>query len=998
MDLFIVVRNLLPWERQEVFLQTENQRQAFVDGVDGFFRDKGPMSPGHPGRVQRPFGQPDAPEEEQPNMFWYEDCSAAAENILLFWKCRREWLPLGSSTYAMHNDIQHPQSFGAFLKGWFKQLWHILTHPWMLLPTVLIGAAWIALGILHTRLGETKAIAILNFFTFAQGGLFGGTLGAVGGILGKLLVATFLNALILPLFSKGTHPFARFGKGLKGLFGSFAFDSLRALSVFLFGLAIALGVYSIFNITQRWQESLVGVVAAVLLVRNIGQRGGLLFSLLSSMVSAFTKGHSPSFVGVTRFLSGMIIGFTLGTGLNAFGLRWCVLIAAGCFLVALIFVLFGKKQRAAFAAVSIVAMLMIPVYAESPSASLSTEQQSQADLKAASKKYATELQPYVDEINRCIAVVQSQNENTPQAEQDAAQKQLEAAQTKFHDVLVHFAKYGNSGEKPQQKQEKKDPAGDQEVQIELKEQDLGPISDEITVIGDGTGNPFADSPDGDFPAGNGVETGTEGDESILTKIGLDEQTTEQIERIATEGWADEDSRVEHEDDVIFWEGVAAGAAVAGAAAGAAGAAGGGGGLPDGPTWDAEEAERREEEGESEDQPTEGGGPDPFKDNPHVTRNPDGSITMTSPSTGERITLEPDPEYGWKNLETGVQYDDNDVNEWVRSQDENANAWQQQAKTNAAYRDAFEKDAADYASHSEQARLDEEVARENARELLEKGFTPEKINDIRVIATQYGIPVDDEDGNMRDIELVKHDTENLIRAIQKMENANQAVYAQEELDASLWLADMELIDNVAEGTVNILGETVPGGKAVKNGHNFLKATLVGGVEAYVEGRSVTVGVIGGMAEGGFTVAQNSLGEVSKDYGLSGVKQVLFEGTANVYLEGTKTVVHELSRGASVEDAVDKAQTAMIKKTGDVAVSTIVGGIMDKSYGGDNSNNADLQKFIIENTKAGASEIYSRAHDMTTVGGKNSSQIINEDFSNWKNSKVESMYLAYYGVKE
>ena len=33
--------------------------------------------------MRKPFGQPDAPATEQPNMFWYEDCSAAAENILL---------------------------------------------------------------------------------------------------------------------------------------------------------------------------------------------------------------------------------------------------------------------------------------------------------------------------------------------------------------------------------------------------------------------------------------------------------------------------------------------------------------------------------------------------------------------------------------------------------------------------------------------------------------------------------------------------------------------------------------------------------------------------------------------------------------------------------------------------------------------------------------------------------------------------------------------------
>ena len=33
--------------------------------------------------MRKPFGQPDAPEEEWENIFWYEDCSAATENILL---------------------------------------------------------------------------------------------------------------------------------------------------------------------------------------------------------------------------------------------------------------------------------------------------------------------------------------------------------------------------------------------------------------------------------------------------------------------------------------------------------------------------------------------------------------------------------------------------------------------------------------------------------------------------------------------------------------------------------------------------------------------------------------------------------------------------------------------------------------------------------------------------------------------------------------------------
>ena len=33
--------------------------------------------------MRKPWGQPDAPEELHDNIFWYEDCSAATENILL---------------------------------------------------------------------------------------------------------------------------------------------------------------------------------------------------------------------------------------------------------------------------------------------------------------------------------------------------------------------------------------------------------------------------------------------------------------------------------------------------------------------------------------------------------------------------------------------------------------------------------------------------------------------------------------------------------------------------------------------------------------------------------------------------------------------------------------------------------------------------------------------------------------------------------------------------
>ena len=33
--------------------------------------------------MRKPFGEPDAPETEMPNKFWFEDCALAGENILL---------------------------------------------------------------------------------------------------------------------------------------------------------------------------------------------------------------------------------------------------------------------------------------------------------------------------------------------------------------------------------------------------------------------------------------------------------------------------------------------------------------------------------------------------------------------------------------------------------------------------------------------------------------------------------------------------------------------------------------------------------------------------------------------------------------------------------------------------------------------------------------------------------------------------------------------------
>ena len=77
--------NIQPW-RFVVLTERERIDAIFGEGRRGeMFRSAGAVIVvcGQTVALRKPFGKPDAPEEEWENIFWHEDCSAAAENILL---------------------------------------------------------------------------------------------------------------------------------------------------------------------------------------------------------------------------------------------------------------------------------------------------------------------------------------------------------------------------------------------------------------------------------------------------------------------------------------------------------------------------------------------------------------------------------------------------------------------------------------------------------------------------------------------------------------------------------------------------------------------------------------------------------------------------------------------------------------------------------------------------------------------------------------------------
>ena len=236
-----------------------------------------------------------------------------------------------------------------FIIGYVRQSLNVLKNPKQMIPTVILGLFWLVLALLGSFGINPLPVRILSFLTFAQGGMFGGVFGAVGGILGKIVVAAFLNAVIIPLFQKKA-PFSGIGGGIKGFFKSLAVKSISSITPLLGGLGISLLLYAFMNSSQSLQNSIVGIIAFVMLLQNMGRQGGFLWGLVFSAAGSISKGKTPSYIEVSRFLSGMTLGFALAVSLSAMKLPWSTWLGAGFLFLTLIFIFVTRSKKEVSAA------------------------------------------------------------------------------------------------------------------------------------------------------------------------------------------------------------------------------------------------------------------------------------------------------------------------------------------------------------------------------------------------------------------------------------------------------------------------------------------------------------------------------------------------------------------------------------------------------------------------------------------------------------------------
>ena len=233
---------------------------------------------------------------------------------------------------------------GQYLKNCIKQSTEMFKHPMRLLPTLVIGAVWIVIGYFSGKMQLPPWAKAISFLSYAEGGLFGGVIGAVGGILGKVVMAVAINSAILPLFQKKL-PFVGVAGGLKGMFSNMGMSAVRGIAPLLCGIGAALLLYGLMNISENWVNSMVGIVAVVMLLQNIGKQGGFLFGLLFSLANSLTKGRVPRYQTITRLLTGMTLGFTLAVGLTLAGLHLCFIVGVPFLLIGLLMSLLLNTKK-----------------------------------------------------------------------------------------------------------------------------------------------------------------------------------------------------------------------------------------------------------------------------------------------------------------------------------------------------------------------------------------------------------------------------------------------------------------------------------------------------------------------------------------------------------------------------------------------------------------------------------------------------------------------------
>lgn len=249
---------------------------------------------------------------------------------------------LGPARYLIGSIKRSLSGIGALLKT-----------PKLLLPTVFMAIMWFALSYLKMYLPASGAVFALSLIFFAQGGMYAGLLGAIGGIIGKAFFAWFVTNALMPVLTGKKAP-----KSVKMKIGpAFAISDMRGFALFMAGSGIALVIYNFLTGNASLENSVIGLTSMVACLRSLKNPSGFLVGFLRS----FTNGRL-SRPRAGHCVVGMMLGFALGIG-SSFLTTGGLCYTLGGILIAISIVLAVLFRGRRVPAAAMIVMLLMGVMA-----------------------------------------------------------------------------------------------------------------------------------------------------------------------------------------------------------------------------------------------------------------------------------------------------------------------------------------------------------------------------------------------------------------------------------------------------------------------------------------------------------------------------------------------------------------------------------------------------------------------------------------------------------
>ncbi|PKM74874.1 MAG: hypothetical protein CVU92_04235 [Firmicutes bacterium HGW-Firmicutes-17] len=239
------------------------------------------------------------------------------------------------------------QTLKGGIKGLGSGLKETITHPIKLVPALVLAMFWL-LQLLLPSLGVSIPFGgFWGWLTFARGGLTGGVAGMIGGMLGKGVFAGMLTALLLPLFS-GKNPISSGRTGIRRWIDALRPKDLAGVSLLLLGWGMGLIANRFLTGTNSLQNSMLGIVMTLSLLRIIGSQSGFVTNLAAALVkqtlgNRLSEGLLPA---ANRLIAGMAAGTALGVLLSPLPITWLDYALGGLLaLIGLVLLILESQQK-----------------------------------------------------------------------------------------------------------------------------------------------------------------------------------------------------------------------------------------------------------------------------------------------------------------------------------------------------------------------------------------------------------------------------------------------------------------------------------------------------------------------------------------------------------------------------------------------------------------------------------------------------------------------------